>query len=136
MRKRTKAREVALQALYQLEVRKEERYPELELFFYQQELVPEVLDFAKSLVDGCRSQKNKIDKKVASISENWGLHRMTIIDRCILRLSVYELLYREDIPPKVSINEAIDLAKKFSTEKSSQFVNGILDKIYVKHKNV
>lgn len=135
MRKRTKAREVVIQALYQLEIREYKKYDELEMFLKQQDLVPEMLEFVTSLVNGCQSQKRDIEEKIVSISEHWDLYRMAIIDRCILRLSVYELLYRNDIPPKVSINEAIDLAKKFSTEKSGSFVNGILDKIYAKYKS-
>ncbi|MGR3179692.1 MAG: transcription antitermination factor NusB [Candidatus Anammoxibacter sp.] len=129
-RKRTKAREVAIQALYQLESHGDGEYTELDTFFADQHLAPEVLDFTTSLVSGCRLHKKEIEKKIASISEHWDIHRMAIIDRCILQLSVYELIYRDDIPPKVSINEAIDLAKKFSTESSGTFVNGILDKIY------
>lgn len=135
MRKRTKAREVALQALYQLEVRGNNCESELDMFFKQLCLWPDVLDFARSLVDGCISQKKELDEKIISTAEHWGLKRMAIIDRCILRIGAYELLFRADIPPKVSINEAIDLAKKFSTENSGTFVNGILDKIYSKYRN-
>ncbi|MGR3219808.1 MAG: transcription antitermination factor NusB [Candidatus Anammoxibacter sp.] len=137
-RKRTRAREVALQALYQLEANRNGEYTELDTFFAEQNLAPEVLNFTTSLVAGCRSHKKEIEEKIASISDNWDIHRMAIIDRCILQLSVYELIYRDDIPPKVSINEAIDLAKKFSTENSGTFVNGILDKIYanVERQNI
>ena len=134
MRKRTKAREVAIQALYQLELRGYELGSELDMFFKQEDLLPEVLDFAKGLVDGCKTQRHEIDQKIIAISENWDLHRMAIIDRCVLRLGAYELLYRDDIPPKVAINEAIDLAKKFSTDNSGTFVNGILDKVYSRYK--
>ena len=134
MRKRTKSREIAIQALYQLEIRGYSAYDELELFFLQQTFDPKIVDFARSLVDGCKKHKKEIEEKIVSISEHWDLHRMAIIDRSVLRLCVYELLYRNDIPPKVSINEAIDLAKKFSTEKSGQFVNGVLDKIYMQVK--
>lgn len=134
MRKRTKAREIAIQALYQLELRGYELGNELEMFFKQQDILPEVLDFAKELVNGCKTQRHEIDLKIIAISENWDLHRMAIIDRCVLRLGAYELLYRDDIPPKVAINEAIDLAKKFSTDNSGTFVNGILDKVYSRYK--
>lgn len=134
MRKRTKAREIAIQALYQLELRGYELGNELDMFFKQHDLLPEVLDFAKELVYGCKTQRKEIDLKIIAISENWDLHRMAIIDRCVLRLGAYELLYRDDIPPKVAINEAIDLAKKFSTDNSGTFVNGILDKVYSRYK--
>ena len=71
-----------------------------------------------------------IDQKITHYATNWQMNRMAIIDRNVLRLGVYELLYTEDIPPKVSINEAVELAKKFGDIESSKFVNGILDKIH------
>lgn len=130
MRKRTLSREIALKALYQLELRDGEFLSEMDSFCRKQGKKNEVSDFAITLVRGCVQVMKDIDKKIVSISERWGLHRMPVIDRNILRLACYELLYKDDIPPKVSINEAIDLAKKYSTEKSGLFVNGVLDKIY------
>lgn len=130
MRKRTHSREIALQALYQLEVRGDEIAHELESFCRQQANDIEVSGFSIELVNGCVKFMKDIDKMIIAISEKWDLHRMPIIDRNVLRLACYELFYENDIPPKVSINEAIDLAKKFSTEKSGLFVNGVLDKIY------
>jgi N utilization substance protein B len=70
-----------------------------------------------------------VDERIKSHARNWELHRMAAVDRNILRLAIYEMLYREDIPPVVSINEAVDVAKKFSTQDSGKFVNGILDKV-------
>ncbi|HHT9117659.1 MAG TPA: transcription antitermination factor NusB [Candidatus Hypogeohydataceae bacterium YC38] len=134
MRKRTRARELALQALYQIEVRGEEALEDALSFCAHGAGDTEVSQFASQLVEGCRKGRRVIDEEIASVVENWELPRMATIDRCILRLSVYELLYREDIPPKVSINEAIELAKKYSTEKSGNFVNGVLDKIYERHQ--
>ncbi|ODS33818.1 MAG: putative phosphotransferase [Candidatus Scalindua rubra] len=130
MRKRTHSREIALQALYQLEIRGDEVINEIDSFCNKQCKESDVSNFAIKLVKGCIQEKNEIDKKIISTSENWDLHRMPVIDRNILRLACYELLYMNDIPPKVSINEAIDLAKKYSTEKSGLFVNGVLDKVY------
>ncbi len=130
MRKRTHSREIALQALYQLEMRGNEIIHEIETFCMKQDKEDEVGKFALTLVKGCVQVTEEIDKKIVSVSENWDLQRMPVIDRNILRLACYELFYMDDIPPKVSINEAIDLAKKYSTKKSSLFVNGILDKIY------
>jgi 3',5'-nucleoside bisphosphate phosphatase len=133
MRKRTLSREIALQALYQLEIRGEEIIKEIDSFCRKQAKEAEISDFAIMLVKGCFQARKEIDKKIISISENWDLHRMPIIDRNVLRLACYELLYMSDIPPKVSINEAIDLAKKYSTEKSGSFVNGVLDKVYSRY---
>ncbi|MEE9584356.1 MAG: transcription antitermination factor NusB [Candidatus Brocadiales bacterium] len=133
MRKRTRARELALQALYQIEVRGQEVLEDAISFCVGKAVDEEVARFASELVKGCRGSIDEIDKEITSVAENWELPRMAIVDRCILRLSVYELLFRSDIPPKVSLNEAIELAKKYSTENSGMFVNGILDKVYARH---
>jgi len=130
MRNRTIARELAIQALYQVDLRGDEIIDEINIQYQKSIVKHEIYDFAMSLITGCRSYVKDIDEKISSVTEHWELHRMAIIDKNILRLGVYELLYRDDIPPKVSINEAIDLAKKFSTKSSGTFVNGILDKIY------
>ncbi|MBF8275402.1 MAG: hypothetical protein HW390_475 [Candidatus Brocadiaceae bacterium] len=130
MRNRTIARELALQALYQLDLRSDYMTGDIEAFCKENTDKQDIYQFAMSLIQGCRSHKEEIDEKISRVAEHWDMHRMAIIDKNILRLGVYELQYREDIPPKVSINEAIDLAKKFSTKNSGTFVNGILDKIY------
>ncbi len=130
MRKRTRSREIVLQVLYQLEIRGNDVIDEIDDFCIEQGKEAEVSDFAIKLVRGCIQEIKEIDRKITDISENWELQRMPVVDRNILRLACYELFYMDDVPPKVSINEAIDLAKKFSTEKSGVFVNGILDKIY------
>lgn len=130
MRKRTLSREIALQALYQLEIRGDEIMSDIDSFCRKQNSEEEIWKFALMLVKGCCKAIEEIDSKIVSISENWSLHRMPIVDKNILRLACYELFFLEDIPPKVTINEAIDLAKKFSTEKSGLFVNGVLDKVY------
>lgn len=130
MRKRTRSREIVLQVLYQLELRGNEVIDEVELFCIKQGKEAEISDFAMKLAKGCIQKIKEIDQKIIGISENWELQRMPVVDRNILRLACYELFYMDDIPPKVSINEAIDLAKKYSTEKSGLFVNGVLDKIF------
>lgn len=130
MRKRTRSREIVLQVLYQLEIRGNDVIDEVDAFCIEQGKETEVSDFAIKLVKGCIQKMKEIDKRIADISENWELKRMPVVDKNILRLACYEFFYMDDIPPKVSINEAIDLAKKYSTEKSGLFVNGILDKIY------
>lgn len=85
--------------------------------------------FAEPLIRGALDHRDEIDACISKFARNWSLKRMAAVDRNVLRLAVYEMLHREDIPPVVSINEAVDIAKKFSTEDSGKFVNGILDKI-------
>ncbi len=85
--------------------------------------------FADPLIRGVIEHRDAIDEKIKGHAKNWELHRIATVDRNIMRLAIYEMLYREDIPPIVSINEAVDIAKKFSTQDSGKFVNGILDKI-------
>jgi len=130
MRKRTQARELALQILYQLDLRGEEILPEIEAYLDQDPSGDaEVRSFAKELLFGYWEQRAPIDQKIEEVAKNWQLRRMAAIDRNILRLATFELLFRDDIPPLVTINEAIDIAKKFSTKNSGPFVNGILDNI-------
>lgn len=133
VRKRSQGRELALQALYQFEMRGEGVVEELQSFCREYAKDDAVYEFAVSLINGCLPVIKELDEKIASVAENWDIHRMAVIDRNILRLAVYELLYRDDIPPKVSINEAIDLAKRYSTENSGTFVNGVLDKIFTRY---
>jgi len=85
--------------------------------------------FADPLIRGTLEHRDELDAEIKKHAQNWDLHRMAAVDRNILRLAIYEMLHREDIPPVVSINEAVDIAKKYSTEDSGKFVNGILDKI-------
>ena len=129
MRKRTQARELALQLMYQLDLRGDEILEEVDAALSPGAGDPEMLEFARELVHGCREKRAEIDRQIEEVAKNWQLKRMAAIDRNILRLATYELLYREDIPPLVTINEAIDIAKKFSTKNSGPFVNGILDNI-------
>jgi len=85
--------------------------------------------FAEPLIRGALEHRGEADEIIKKHAQNWDLHRMAAVDRNILRLAIYEMLHREDIPPVVSINEAVDIAKKFSTQDSGRFVNGILDKV-------
>ncbi len=131
---RTLSREIALVALYLIDLRKggdsavvdEALDPEGEFAGAATEVVEE----ARALVDGVLEQREGIDTALTAAAENWRLDRMAAIDRNVLRLGVYELLHREDVPPKVAIDEAIELAKKYSTEGSGAFVNGVLDRIH------
>ena len=85
--------------------------------------------FAEGLIRGTLQHRDELDARIMQFAKHWDLHRMAVVDRNILRLAIFEMLYRDDIPPVVSINEAVDVAKKYSTEDSGKFVNGILDTI-------
>jgi len=128
--KRRLARELAVQFLYQFDVSGGAIEEALPLFWQTQ---PEVNDsgrqFAEELVHGVVEHRTVIDENIARYTEHWDLPRIAAVDRNILRLAIYEMLYRDDIPPVVSINEAVDIAKKFSTRESGAFVNGILDRL-------
>ena len=128
--RRRLARELAVQFLYQFDVSGGSLDEALPLFWQTQ---PEVGDsgrkFTEELVQGVIEKRDPIDEKIAKYTENWDLPRIAAVDRNILRLAIYEMLYRDDIPPVVSINEAVDIAKKFSTRESGAFVNGILDRL-------
>jgi N utilization substance protein B len=98
--------------------------------FWEENLAPpEVREYAERIVRGTLRHVEEIDQLLSKYAEHWDLRRMAVVDRNILRLSTYELLYLEEIPPKVAINEAVNIAKKYSQEESGKFVNGILDRI-------
>jgi len=133
--KRRKAREYALQFLFQSDFGdKDHRKNNLKQFLSDKEKDPEVKKFASEIIDGTLSMLDEIDSVIKKAAENWVLERMAAVDRNILRFAVYELLQRKDIPPAVTINEAIEIAKKYSTLESASFINGILDKIAQKAK--
>jgi len=130
MRKRTKARECALKILYAIDITGDDPKKCIEIFWKNHdEIDKEAEAFADSLVLGVSNNRETIDKLILSHTTNWQLKRMAVIDRNILRFATYELLYMEDIPPKVSINEAIDIAKRYGDKDSGKFVNGVLDSI-------
>jgi N utilization substance protein B len=128
---RSGARERALQALYQVELAGSEPVDALANAWKSEETAPdaEALEFSEGLVRGTVEHRPEIDTLIESHSHHWRVERMARVDRNILRLAVYELKYRDDIPYKVVLNEAIELAKKYGSEESGAFVNGILDRI-------
>ena len=131
MAKRRKAREVALQFLYQLDLNgDDDPIPHDEEFWARHPLDDDTHAFADALVRGTKSNQAKIDHAISQFAEHWDLERMAVVDRNILRLAVYELLWMADVPPEVAINEAIEIAKKFGTKESSRFINGLLDRIH------
>ena len=131
MGRRRKARELALQLLYQLDVQGEDNpQPHLDDFWLRHPVDREARDFAESLVRGTKTHEAEIDELIARYAENWELDRMAVVDRNILRQGIFELRWTSGVPPKVAINEALEVAKKFSTHESSRFINGILDRIH------
>jgi len=128
--KRRHARELAVQFLYQRDLSADDPGEALWYFWQTQEEVPAATkQFAEELVRGVVANQAVVDEKISRYTEHWELSRIATVDRNILRLAIFEMLYRDDIPPVVSINEAVEIAKKFSTRESGAFVNGILDKI-------
>ena len=126
---RRKAREYAFQILFQLDFDRDNHQKKLEQFWRAHNCSPEAKEFAELLVNGTLTHLAQIDERISQQSFNWRLSRMAAVDRNILRFSTYEILYCDDIPPKVSINEALEIAKKYSAPESVSFINGILDKI-------
>ncbi len=129
MSRRRRSREFAIQVLYQLEINQQTVQETLTQF--QKIYLPkgERDEFLERLVHGVLEHRKEIDRLIKQYSKNWRLDRMSLIDRNILRLAIFELMHCEDIPPKVTLNEAIELGKKFGSEESGRFVNGILDRI-------
>ena len=133
MARRSRAREVALQLLYELD--RNPATPEnRDRGFVDSRLRGAGLrQFAMDLIAGVRTKRDEIDRIITESAQNWSLGRMTPIDRSILRLATFEILFNADTPVKVVIDEAIELAKRFGTAESSRFVNGILDRIVTTH---
>lgn len=126
---RTKAREQILQLLYLMEQAKLAAAEAITFFEGNFEVHDREMPFIRSRLEGIALQLEEIDKKIAKCSEHWKMNRMPKVDRNILRLGVYELEYCQDVPVSVTINEAIELGKKFGDINTAKFVNGILDKI-------
>ena len=129
MGKRHRARELALQILYQLDIREERSEQILQEFWEENDNEKDVRNFANTLVKGVEEKRLEIDKLLTEFAFNWNLSRMSVIDRTILRLGSFEILFLKEIPPAVSIDEAIELAKTFGNDNSSKFVNGILNRV-------
>ena len=130
MGKRRRSRELAIKVLFHLDFIKDDPVTAFDLICNNFGAAEDIKPFSKDLVLGVCVHIKELDSLVAKASENWRLERIARVDRSVLRLAIYELLYRDDIPPKVSINEAVDLGKKFGSDESGAFINGILDKIY------
>jgi transcription antitermination protein NusB len=128
--KRRKAREFALQILFQLDIRKDKPTATiLKRFWAEHDVDDEVQVFTEEIIKGTYKHLVAINEKIQVCAKNWSIDRMAAVDRNVLRMAVYEILYRADIPSSVTINEAIEIAKKFGTDDSGSFVNGILDSV-------
>lgn len=133
MRVRTRARELALQFLFMVDLQGPEYRLELDNFLNEKLAgkpgATDAMEYVRRLVDGVSARREGIDALLREAARNWDLERMAVVDRNALRIGAYELLYEEQIPMKVAINEAIELGKRYSTEASGSFINGILDRI-------
>ena len=130
MRNRTRARECALKILYAVDIRKDPPGECAKIFWENQHTIAdEIKEFSDFLIKGVAENRDFINSVISKYATNWQIQRMPIVDRNILRLAAFELLFAEDIPPKVAINEAIEMAKRYGDKDSGKFVNGVLDKI-------
>jgi len=129
---RRKAREIALQVLYQVDASKIDVDEAIELFRNNFGMPQESGEFSEQLIRYTLSHIKEIDDLIIDCSEHWSLERMSIVDKNILRMAVCEFLYWDDIPPKVTLNEAIDIGKNYGSDNSGSFINGILDAMYAK----
>jgi N utilization substance protein B len=128
---RRSSRELAMQALYYIDMGKNDQDQALRLFCINFEPSEDIKPFFESLVHGTLAHLPDIDRKIETFSSNWKLSRMSGVDRNVIRIAVYELMFCSDIPAKVAINEAIDIGKKYGTADSGSFINGVLDAISI-----
>ncbi len=120
---------IALTALYQIEIANLPPEKVLKFEWIDKSIDEEIKIFATELIKGTLEHIDEVDSLIKKYSKNWSFDRISAVDKSILRFSIYSLLYRKDIPPKVVIDEAIEISKKYSTEKAYQFINGVLDGI-------
>ena len=133
MARRSRAREIALQVLYQDDLNPTHNPADDQQFVRGRLRDAELVEFADSLIAGVRRNRQELDQVLAQTADHWSLERMAATDRNVLRLGAYEILHA-DTPDRVAINEAVELAKRFGSKQSAQFVNGILDRLLVGHE--
>lgn len=126
---RRKSREYALQILFDIDFSHDKLGDIWNVFWESNVAEPDIIDFSKILVEGTLRNLKEIDTLLEEASTNWKLTRMAAVDRNIMRMAAYEIIHQKDIPPSVTINEAVEISKKFGTEDSPSFINGILDKV-------
>jgi len=130
------SRMVAMQAIYEWNFRRDADLQEI-----LERSIAEFNDdidknFLKTIILGVREKKNRLDKEIENSAPEWPIEQISCIDKSILEISIFELLNSSDVPPKVAINEAVELAKQFGSENSSKFINGVLGTVYEKHQNI
>ncbi|MGD2126077.1 MAG: transcription antitermination factor NusB [Desulfobacteraceae bacterium] len=130
MGKRRRARELALKVLFHMEFNAGDPNEAFDLVCESFASPEAIRTFSRQLVLGVWEKKDDLDELISRSSINWRLERMSLVDRNILRVAVFEVVFMKDIPPKVSIDEAVELGKSYGTEESGAFINGILDNIY------
>ncbi len=135
MPSRRQSRIVAMQMLYQIHLTAEPVQLVIRQFWQNRDIPLELRPFAEQLFEGATSNLEAIDAELQVTSKNWKLHRMPIVDLSILRIATYEILYISEIDAATSINEAVEIAKSYSTPDSPKFINGILDNIWKRHQN-
>ena len=129
------ARELALQALFFTDMQTDDRHDAVELFRDQFITDEMVMPFFDTLTQGVLSHKEAIDKAISGHSKNWKVYRMSAVDRNTMRVAVFEILFLEEVPDKVAINEAIEIGKRFGTKDSGAFINGILDAVSIENES-
>ena len=130
MGKRRKSRELAVKVLFHIEYNHDNPKEAFDLVYEHFSQGTPAIPFSKGLVFGVCENKKVLDKVISQASRNWKITRMSQVDKSILRIAVFEILFMEEIPPRVSIDEAVELGKKYGSEDSSRFINGVLDNIY------
>ncbi|MBW1868702.1 MAG: transcription antitermination factor NusB [Deltaproteobacteria bacterium] len=130
MGERRRARELAIQVLFHLEFSPDDPSEVFDLICENFDARKSIRDFSKRLVLGVCEKKKILDKVISGASKNWRIKRMARLDKSILRLAAFEIMFIEDIPPKVSLDEAVEIGKKFGGEDSGRYINGVLDNIY------
>jgi N utilization substance protein B len=136
MGQRRKAREEALRILFRLEFENSQAEKTLNQYWENKKASEEIKEYSNWLVNGIISNQSKIDNIIQQVSEHWRISRMALVDRNILRMAVFELLYEENVAPAIVINEAIEIAKKYSGDEAGTFVNGVLDAIRKSLKDI
>jgi transcription antitermination protein NusB len=126
---RRASREIAMKLLYQMEIQKDDREDQLKLAFEENVLTDSDRQYISDVIEGVTKNKDNLDSIIEKYSKGWKVNRLSKVDLSILRLSTYEISFREDIPFNVSVNEAVELAKKYSSEDAGAFINGILGKV-------
>ena len=130
MGERRRARELAVQVLFHLEFSPDDPSEVFDLICENFDARESIRDFSKKLVLGVWEKKQTLDMVISEASKNWRIERMALLDKSILRLAAFEIMFIEDIPPKVSLDEAVEIGKKFGSEDSGRYINGVLDNIY------